>query len=293
MFGKGSTAIARVLPTNPVANAAQFLGELREELPSVPGSHLVNRDHSISNSVGHEYLNVEFGIKPMLSDFRKFGKAIRSSNAVLDQLRRDSGRLIRRRYAFPLEVTTEYTDMGNATVSPGLNSYLFVGNDTTSHLEKVRTTTRAYSFSGAFTYHYSDAPGALGNLRRAEQNANKLFGTRITPDVLWELTPWSWAVDWVANYGDVLHNLSAFANDGLVMAYGYVMCHETISDAYTLSGVKLKGSPPVTLTQTFTSEVKRRLKATPFGFGLDPASFSVRQWAILAALGLSRGSYTI
>ncbi len=290
---RGSTAISRVLPTNPVSNAAQFLGELREELPSVPGSHLINRNHSLSNSVGHEYLNVEFGIKPMLSDFMKFGHAIRSSNRVLDQLRRDSGRLIRRRYDFPPEITTETTDMGRATTFPSLNTYMFVGNDSLGHLEKTRVTSRVFSFSGAFTYHYSDRPGLLGNLRRAEQDANKLFGIRPTPETIWELTPWSWAADWVTNYGDVIHNITAFANDGLVMAYGYSMCHETISDTYTLSGLKLIGSAPVTLTQTFTSEVKRRIKATPYGFGLDPASFSTRQWAILAALGLSRGSYTI
>lgn len=293
---RGSTAIARVLPTNPVANAAQFLGELREELPSVPGSHLVNRNHSLTkrgSDIGHEYLNIEFGIKPMLSDFMKFGQAIRTSNRVLDQLRRDSGRLVRRRYAFPLEITTEKTVIGSATCAPSLNTYLFDGNQSSGQLEKTRVTTRRFSFSGAFTYHYSDRPGLLGNLRRAEQDANKLFGIRVTPETIWELTPWSWAVDWVANYGDVIHNLSAFANDGLVMAYGYAMCHETISDTYTLSGLQLKGHNPTTLTQTFTSEVKRRIKATPFGFGLDPASFSARQWAILAALGLSRGSYTI
>jgi hypothetical protein len=36
-------------------------------------------------------------------------------------------------------------------------------------------------------------------------------------------------------------------------------------------------------------EQKRRIKSTPFGFGLSPGSFTARQWSILAALGMTRG----
>jgi len=36
--------------------------------------------------------------------------------------------------------------------------------------------------------------------------------------------------------------------------------------------------------------VKKRVKATPYGFGLDTDAFTPRQWAILGSLGISRGS---
>jgi hypothetical protein len=37
-----------------------------------------------------------------------------------------------------------------------------------------------------------------------------------------------------------------------------------------------------------TDEIKARIPATPFGFGIDTSSFSLRQNAILAALALAR-----
>lgn len=289
---RGTTAIARSLPTNPVASAAQFLGELRERLPSVPGSRLIGTQGTPAAKLADEYLNIEFGLKPMLNDLKKFQKAIRSQNEVLSQLRRDSGRLVRRRYAFPLEVEVIESDLGTRPPSSGqgLNTYLYENQDPNGRLKRVRTISRQFTFSGAFTYYYNDGQTVFDKLVRAEQASNKLFGVRVSPELIWELAPWSWAADWVSNTGDVLHNLSAFSRDGLVMVYGYMMCHEIISDQYTLSGVKLRGLSDRTLIQTFTSEVKRRIRATPYGFGLDPASFSSRQWAILAALGISRAS---
>jgi hypothetical protein len=123
---------------------------------------------------------------------------------------------------------------------------------------------------------------------RAEQSSAKLFGTRVTPELFWELTPWSWAVDWVTNLGDVIHNVSAFSRDGLVMPYGYMMATITIKDTYTLSGFQFNTGPPQTMFQSFTSTSKQRIRATPFGFGLDLGGFTNRQWAIIGALGLSR-----
>jgi hypothetical protein len=79
-------------------------------------------------------------------------------------------------------------------------------------------------------------------------------------------------------------------SDSLVMRWGYIMCHYTCRDTYLAEGVSLKGNASGPLTQTFITDVKKRVKATPYGFGLDTGSFSERQWAILGALGISRGS---
>jgi hypothetical protein len=61
-----------------------------------------------------------------------------------------------------------------------------------------------------------------------------------------------------------------------------------ISDIYTLTGATC-GGKPVQLSQTFGTIQKIRRKATPYGFGLNPNTFSTRQWAIIAALGLTFG----
>lgn len=291
MISKGATAIARVAPTNPVAGAAQFLGELREGLPSVPGKHLIGRPKP--SSLGDEYLNGVFGVLPLVGDLRKFGEAARTADKVVAQLKRDSGRLIRRRYTFPIERTVTGPTVQNTNWygSPGLrtgspNPYATGGGKLTF----TREETREYWFSGAFTYLYIDGDSAVERMSAAAQRLNRLYGIRPTVETLWELTPWSWAADWFANVGDVAHNIAAFSNDSLVMRWGYVMCTYTIRDTYLAEGVSLKGNPSGPLTQTFVTQVKKRVRATPYGFGLDPAvAFSPRQWAILSALGLSRG----
>jgi hypothetical protein len=88
-----------------------------------------------------------------------------------------------------------------------------------------------------------------------------------------------------------MSNASALNNDGLVMHYGYMMRERTVTKVVTSQGAKMKiNGRELNLRQTFTTTVKTRTKASPFGFGLTFDSFSGRQLAILGALGLTRGS---
>jgi hypothetical protein len=127
---------------------------------------------------------------------------------------------------------------------------------------------------------------------RGTLEARKLLGLSLTPDVLWELTPWSWALDWFSNMGNVIQNVTNFATQGSILRYGYVMETTTITDTYTLRGLtkRVSGSVPVSIEPTisFTTEVKQRRKANPFGFGLTWEGLSPFQLSIAAALGLSR-----
>jgi len=117
--------------------------------------------------------------------------------------------------------------------------------------------------------------------------AKNVFGLNISPDVLWQLAPWSWAVDWFSNTGDVIQNISQRATDGLVMRYGYLMENTITEDSYTRPVSPFKnGSPSGTITLITESKVRRR--ANPFGFGVSWSGLSPKQLSIAAALGLSR-----
>jgi uncharacterized membrane protein YbhN (UPF0104 family) len=72
------------------------------------------------------------------------------------------------------------------------------------------------------------------------------------------------------------------------MPYGYMMETTIMDYLYRMRNVTPKGYNIADLTQIFTHTVKYRRGATPFGFGLSEAAFTPRQWAIIAALGLSR-----
>jgi hypothetical protein len=80
------------------------------------------------------------------------------------------------------------------------------------------------------------------------------------------------------------------AVDGLVIQYGYVMEHKVTTRSYYNDGAhSYKGDYVVSPVHLFY-ETKRRVRASPFGFGLDWSGFTPRQLAITAALGLTRFS---
>jgi hypothetical protein len=247
---------------------------------------LLGRTGNVSKKFADEYLNVQFGLKPMLSDVKNTVETVRRTNRLLEQLRRDSGRLVRRRYEFPTERTDVIRQTGSGYSYPALNTVMYNGVGPWS---VRRTTVKRVWFSGAYTYYYDQRPGLWGDLMRREQEGNRLYGLRLSPELAWELSPWSWAADWKTNAGDVLRNISAFSRDGLVLRWGYVMMDYTVTDTHTRS-IKIHDGSTRLSVQRFQTRLKKRLRATPYGFGLDPdwKDFSPFQLSILGALGVSR-----
>lgn len=281
----GTSAVARVLPTNPLSGLSTALGELKKDgLPRLPGSAM--RDQvDLARRSGNEFLNIEFGWLPLVNDVRQFADSVKRSRVLIDQYMRDSDRKIRRRFT-PQPVTLNTTTF----VGPGRG----IGGINMPNSTVSRETQERYWFSGAFKYHVPVGDDFYSRLRRYESISNRLYGTRITPEVLWNLAPWSWAIDWFTNAGDVIHNISQLGSDGLVMQYGYAMRHMRVeeigSGRFDISDNR--GRHTGVLSLSVGSEWKRRVRANPYGFGIDDTSLSAIQLAILAALGLTRGQRT-
>ncbi len=302
---KGAEAIARCKPTNSVADVSTFLSELvKDGLPSLVGHQLWKnrlRPHKfnptrpdglkrIGKSSGDEYLNYQFGWQPLLSDITKFLDGVRSADAVLSQYERDAGRVVRRRYNFPIESSTSELILAVNQLPELFGADSGIYKDATGgRVTRTRETVRRTWFSGAFTYHLPSGYDSRVALERYALLADRL-GTAPTPDTLWELAPWSWAVDWFTNTGDVISNLSDFVTGGLVMRYGYLMEHTIVKDTYTLTGSSLQSgryrdvAPPLTLV----TETKQRRQANPYGFGITWEGLSSFQASILAALGITK-----
>lgn len=284
----GTKFISQTIPTNPVVDGSVAMAELfREGIPSMIGSAFLKGRMEFFRSLGSEYLNVEFGWKPLVSDLKSAAQAVIESEKILRNLERNSGRDLRRERLLPpercinqLETTTVKNPSGLAPAwasRPGHSMW--------------DTTTRQQWFSGCYTYQYE--PSKMTEISRIATQARLLYGLELSPEVVWNLAPWSWLVDWFANVGPVLSNLSAFQQDGLVLKYGYVM--ETTSRSFRRQTLLGKKSPvcielnhPLVVGDMFQATTKERVKATPFGFGLNTAAFTNRQWAILGALGLTR-----
>lgn len=286
----GTDAISKVYPTKPESDMAIAVAELlREGIPKLIGSSLLKSRLKDFRKVGDEYLNYQFGWMPFLNDIKSAVDATVNAEKILTQLRRDSGRNVRRRFNEPIVKTVTDQVVGDSwPVGLPSNGNLVTTGGTFRKITRSIVTTRKRSFSGCFTYHLEMGNGELETLTRLAQEMKKLYGIRIDPDVLWNLTPWSWAADWFGNLGNIITNISAFSEDGLVMRYGYVM--EETSVAYTdiMWDVRLRGYPSMNLSHSYGTTTKVRRRATPYGFGLNLGSLSDYQWGIIGALGISR-----
>ncbi len=285
----GTTAIARCEPTDSTSNLAVSLGELyRDGIPAIIGSGLLKSRLRDYREMGSEYLNVEFGWRPFVSDLKKFAYTVQNHEKILTQYRRNAGRTTRQRYEFPIK--TEYSDTANGAASPWptMITPLYKTGRYLGQASKSTRFSQKQWFSGAFTYSIPSGNSFGDRTGRFLREANKLYGCVPDPEAIWNLMPWSWAADWVSNTGDVLHNLSAMSTDGLVMAYGYMMEETSETWTYVNNGAITVSGRVLNLTQNFRTTTKVRRSATPFGFGLDWAKFTPRQMAILGALSITR-----
>jgi hypothetical protein len=284
----GAKAIANCKPDNQVTSATTALAELYHDgLPHLLGSALW-KDRTLSaKNAGEDYLNYEFGFKPLANDIASFAFGVVEFDRLMRQYERDAGKVVRRRYNFPPIESTTYSkvlDPAGVSCIPW-NTVCDVSNARGVTYLSSRTTTKRW-FSGAFTYYLPKRGGFDPYVDRARH----LLGIDLTPEVLWDLTPWSWAVDWFTNAGDVISNFQSFAIDGLVMHYGYIMEHKVTRNTYYYDGplTSCFGSAAAPAVITFVTETKVRRRANPYGFGLTWSGLSARQKSILSALGLTR-----
>jgi len=303
---KGAIAVAATAPTNQIANAASSVGELLQDLPAIPGAALwKSRLHALEilGAGAGEFLNGVFGVLPTFSDMSTFYKGVHNIDKRVDQFIRDSGRIVRRSFYFPKEVSvTEEVVPGYSPVGCSFNSNNLYASISRAlpvyETIRRRTVEREIWFSGAFTYHLPDSFDRDDRADRIKLMA-ELLGAKPDLNTLWQLTPWSWAVDWFTNAGAFVKNAQTLINYGTILRYGYVMETCTVTDTY-MAGVQNSGTPwpeyapaisppyprPADVTLRVTS--KKRIKANPFGFGISWDGLSTTQKAIAAALGITR-----
>lgn len=288
-IGLGATAISRCKPASPSASFAVFLAELiRDGVPSLLSRFMVEKEANFFRNLSGDYLNVEFGWKPFVSDLRATAKSLAQQADILDDLRRNSGKAMRREYEFPSEMSSSTIISDNHYPWPTL---------TLNHLRQAGRTVRQFDtkktwFAGEFRYYYPPVTASV--IARMRGWARQILGVDLTPATLWGMTPWTWLADWVANIGDVLANISAISDDNLTMRYGYLMQEATREYRYTHFGLTTNyGFIPPTITGSYRITAKTRIGASPYGFGLDWDTLSPRQLAILAAIGITQGSVRV
>jgi len=311
---QGTSFIKRARPGNPSANLFQFVGELRE-IPRIP--RLNYSGLKSFRDLGENYLNVVFGWKPFVKDLLDMYNTQQKLEKTLKKLRENNGLIVRRRDKKKTSTVTLSSTTGSLNVPFGhlgdttiggtsdLEGY-YVGGPTgcsdlalssftgqCDYTYSVKDTTTTWN-CGNFGYYVPD----IGSDRWTERAKRALFGQNPTPSQLWELLPWSWLIDWFANVGDIMSNLSTNAVDNETWTNCFSMrtvdqSHEIVISNHWdhLTGSYGFDVPAGAASLVYSRHEinKYRRQASPYGFGLDWPNFSVQQILVLAALGITRG----
>nr|UUW21131.1 MAG: maturation protein [Sanya steitz-like virus 3] len=289
MYLWGTTGFAQTAPNRPQASASQFIYELHD-LPKLPFAEAVKDKaryfRNLARHSGSEYLNVEFGWKPFISDVHKAVHSMASAQQWYHQFLKDSGQLVRRRYNLPktssLPTTSSYS-------GPAVGWQSLVYTQNCLHTRVTQSHTEAW-FSAAYQYYIPQVRGKWASRFQEGLAIANHLGLTIDPHTLWSIAPWEWMTDWFGNIGDVLSNVSNFNKDNLVARWAYVMATSTNERTITSTGTCPDTGTTLSASCKLTQVYKCRYPATPYGFGVTQP-FSAARLAILAALGISRVPY--
>jgi hypothetical protein len=320
LAGWGAKGYNRAYPLHPIYSLGVSIGELRDfprmiqqtwdffkrmrlplsRIPRTLGDFLKDvKSNSVNAS--NDYLNLQFGWVPFAKDLAFIAKMESKLQQKITWLRRHNKKPFRRK--FDLDSTEWYEDLPRtlspqATMSPVLPTQLYAGSVVTTYPFPVshRYKSKIW-FSSKWKIYMPELNDLSNDLSKLKA---QLAGIDLDASIIYNLTPWSWLLDWFTNVGDVLQNISLMAKHQCVAVYAYVMCRETHdydargyvdvnvgtrqSSGVWTGGQKRLGGKATTKYTFLNREV-----ANPYGFGITYASLSAYQMSILAALGLSRG----
>jgi hypothetical protein len=298
LWGVGATAWDRMRPAKPSFDLAQNLLELKDLPSGLKGDVRRIRDevkqrHGRANlsRTAEWHLSTQFGWLPTLNAYRDFMRALKEMDARFKQLLRDNGRPIRRKTVlFEDESSDTYMQSFqgfNPDMYPALDSRCYAGNGysytTTTFREKIWGSAR-------FRYYLPPGPRDLDWYKKV---GYRMFGFQPTPSLIYNLTPWTWLIDYFTNLGDLYDNLSRGVEDRLIAEYFYLMHERTwksVTDASQWVYVDEQRTQPKLITARIETvwTIKARTVGSPFGVGVRYDDLTANQLSILSALGISR-----
>jgi hypothetical protein len=298
---KSAEAYNRFKPKLNKANLGQTIGEARDFVPmlktSASGFHDIWKELGGSatefgpKKAADHFLNHQFGWLPFLNDMLQGYDVYQNTSRYVHQLRRHNNEWVKRGGTLSTDSTLSDVvvtrDLAGG-VLPSLPT-AFYSDDAIASGERVESQYYTGSFDkvwfeGRFRY-YIPSLGLEDNNYHKIINRVQLYGLRLSPTLLWKITPWTWLADWYSNAGDVISN----AEDnyfGLASLYACTMRNKGIH-VVNNSTIYLKGGP-VQCTWSQEIETKSRWGGEPFGLGFDWDHWDPMQIAILASLGITR-----
>lgn len=292
-------------------NLTRFSSEMRYLHPS-DRMKLVDQMYSeTATPPGATDLNIRFGWAPLVSDIKTLIEAcIRLDSTLVEKNARrkrskqfrkidyyaDISGYYRASFGFPTFGTyknvphSEFVPpsvIGSTVYSstnqtgPGVSYSFTAGKGMEFLTQDIR-----YSFSARYSNGVRTNP-------TLDQYAEKLvgfLGLEITPEVIYDLTPWTWLLDWFTSLGSCVKFLTDFGLRNNVVDFAYFTQHVTTSRGRMLWNLSAQGVATTSgaiMVKEETKEIYREA-ASPLGFGVSWSTLTESQLGILAALGLIR-----
>lgn len=240
--------------------------------------------------VADDFLAQQFGWIPFVRDLIKFDNVVQNYHSIIAQAIARNDRWVRRRVTLEAsEAVTPIRSTASFNMMPvGMDIYFPSGIPPIYQVEEVkRTNTTAV---GKFKYYRPEFDKSVQDKISQWNQAQQFLtvsGARITPTNVYNMIPWSWAIDWFSNVGDWVDRLTDTWVDSIVSEYCFVMKHEmTVRRAIQFAPF-ISGPKSFTFERTIDSK-QRRKASSPYDFNLGWGDLTPTQLAIAAALGIGR-----
>jgi hypothetical protein len=297
---------AMTAPDRKIGSIGTTLIELlRGDVPSLLKNfqNMMAGYKTVRNYAGSEALNIMFGWTPLIQEWANIIKVGMALERVVyyESFRR------KRRWDGPTfdssssststQVSYLRTPWGSASVAiplPGETMGPASGLAFNVPTQSSVVANENYHFTSKYT-------GLAKAGRRAESFSDqamdvvKRMGLVDDPELIWDLTPYSWLLDWFTTMGESIHNAHVYApfSGKYTVDYAYLTTQQSViqrTDLLRGPGVvpKLRSFSVTSARAEQVSVAKWRDRATPFGFGTQLGSLSASQFAILVSLGLAK-----
>lgn len=301
------------IPTQPEIDLTLFIGELKDLPKLFARAAYAPRS---AKQAGGAYLNQIFGLQPTLSDILKICEVIVTMAPKLQQFRRDAGNQVRRKRYRELWSRTDSgliepplwgadNTYGNAGVSLryGRLSNATSSLISTNHIRpmipwSMRASESIRTFA-TFEYFIPEPHGFGNRLEGYRRQAERTLGSGLTAGLLYDLSPFSWLVDWFLDIGGLLRYQEQVSSNNVVATRcGHVYERQLEYTSHVVgfrdirTSLTAQDAPlgPVHVRQPGYTRLfhtkQRRRRGSPYS--MSPTwDFSTQQWAILGALGLA------
>jgi len=310
MQNMAASLMRQSVPAQSEINLLRIAAEQREFGLLLRASNY--RPRSVSEAAG-AYLNYVFGVKPTISDLKSVSEAVLVWDTHIRRYIRAERHRLRRKRSVDLGTKTQsgtfigrpgsgfdvIQGFGGVTVKYGMlypSFYRQANYPFNVTLRWACTSTQRLSQFATFEYFVPRPADLLSRLSRYRQLAESVVGGGLDVPTAYELTRWSWLVDWFVDIGGLLRYQQTVSDNQIVAtASGYSVFQDflwqlTYCDLYPVVSTEKAGVvsfSPQTVTATARTHVRR--PGNPYSIG-PTWDLSQQQWAILGALGLARSS---